>query len=96
MGFHDTFDDGETDAVPASAACLPESIEDLRQMLFRDARSAIRDPEDELVISQLAPNREISSHGCELDRIADEVREDLQQTLVITQDGCGVSSIDLL
>ena len=60
VSLDDTFGDGKSEpgAVTPGPGCLPESVKDMRQVLGRDTRARIRNPEDDLVIPRRRTHRD--------------------------------------
>ena len=73
----------EPGALAVRACRLPESIEDTRQILDRDAGARIGNPEDDLLIPHRRRDRDATAGVRELDRIADQVKQDLLKTIRI-------------
>ncbi len=80
LGLHDALRDGEaeTRSEPSGPLGLPEPVEDPRQVLLRNAGSGVGHEEPHLGAARLYPERDRAALGGELDRVADDVREDLQ------------------
>jgi hypothetical protein len=88
MGLDDPLDDGQTQsgALPADAPRLPEPVEQVGYVAGFDPAARIRYPEQNLVTSWCRPDRDTASWRGELQGIADEILEDLKQSVAICQD----------
>src|SRR2546430_16378851 len=75
---HDPFGDGEpqTGAQPGGLPRLPETLENMRELIRGDPGPGIGDREPDLAIGKLGPDGDCAAFGGELDRIPDQVRED--------------------
>src|SRR5512147_71630 len=85
MPFYDAFGDVKAEARSLTTAgiSLPETIEDPRQVLGRDAGPGIADLDSRVEAGFHRANRDASPLGRELQRVADEVREDLPDSFGI-------------
>jgi hypothetical protein len=85
VGLDETLDDREpkTCAAPISSASLPEPIEEVREILRRDPEAGIGNEEDESVAFRGRPDHDFPSPRGKLDRVTDQVLEDLQQAIAI-------------
>src|SRR5688500_18784119 len=83
MRLDDTPGDGEseTGATTPRPGRLPEAVEDPRQVVGGDAAARIGDPEDDPLIRRGRASRDPAACRRELDRVANEVLEDLQQSI---------------
>jgi len=88
VSLDDALGDGKAEPGPLTvrAGRLPESVKDARQVLGRDARARIRDVEDDLAIPRGRTYRDTAASVRELDRVADQVLEHLEQPVPITPD----------
>mgnify|MGYP003694522213 CR=1 FL=1 len=88
VSLDDAFGDGkpEPSALTPSPGCLPKSVKDTGQVLGRDARARIRNPEDDLVIPRGRSHRDTTASLREFDRVADQVLEHLKEPVPITPD----------
>src|SRR5699024_9953341 len=71
---------------------LPEAVEDVRQRVFANALPRIRHAEDRTASGAFRLHRDQAAFWSELDRVADQVRQDLQHPFAIaphTQTGTG-------
>ncbi len=87
MSFDNTFHDCQTKAQARPAALLlarlPESVEEVRQLLGGDSGAAVRDPEMDLIVMPRGTHRDSPACLGELDRVADQVFQYLQDTVAI-------------
>src|SRR3954454_16141143 len=85
LRFHDASRDIEPQAqtTPVAAPDLPEPPEDGFQVLGRDSRSRVRDRHAHLAIHALCPDGNARPRRRELDRVSDQVGDDLQRAVVI-------------
>ncbi|HXU03486.1 MAG TPA: hypothetical protein VN903_21115, partial [Polyangia bacterium] len=85
MGLDEALDDGQAQprAAPVGLASLPEAIEEVRDVVRGYPASVIADPEHHLSISWRRANRNFASSVDELEGVADQVLEDLEQALAI-------------
>ena len=79
MRLDDPLRDGEaeSDAALVVFARLPELIEEMLDLLRRDARASVADIKDDLPLAAHCPERHISAFGCELECVAEEIAEHL-------------------
>ena len=86
VSLDDPFGDGKSEpgAETPGTGCLPESIKDTRQVLRRDTRARIRHSEDDLVVPRGRTHRDTTASLRELDRVADQVLEHLEESIPIT------------
>src|SRR3954447_10585904 len=77
LSFDDPLGDIESQARCVSGRWLrlPIALEDMRDMVGRDAGACVRHGDQQLSSAALRPNRDGFPFGAELERIADEVRE---------------------
>ena len=85
------FDDGQTKAGTASCACARgigaiETLEDIGQMLRRDATTGITHAHSNFILIPNSTNSNIASCWCMGDRIADQIAQDLAHALGICLD----------
>src|SRR5436305_1568478 len=73
-------------AVGALAAHAPEAIEQVGHVIGRDPRSAVRDVKLHSRVVTRGTDGDLSAVGRELDGVADQVGEDLEQSLAIAGD----------
>src|SRR5688572_20331038 len=85
VGLDDAARDGEThtEAFPALGPRLPEPVEDMRQMLGRDADARIVDGDEDTFARPPYVDSYPATGLGELEGIADQVREHLAETLPI-------------
>src|SRR5262249_30105282 len=76
----------EAGALTVRADRLPKSVKDAGKVLGRDASARICDSKDDLVIPRGRTYRDTTASLRELDRIADQVLEDLKEPIPITPD----------
>src|SRR5678815_5602295 len=62
---------------------LPEAVEDLGQPYRRDAAARVGDPEQDVAVACRRADGDASMSRRELDRVADQVLEDLIETVLI-------------
>src|SRR5690606_40475473 len=81
--------DGQSEAGTCTprALRLPERLEEVRELLLRDPRPGVRDAEDDLVVAAFGAHRHPATPGRELDRVVDQVGEDLEDAVVVGRDG---------
>src|SRR5690606_8465012 len=81
--------DGEAEAGAgaAGAARLPERVEEARALLLGDARPGVRDAEDDVAAVARRAHGDAAALGRELDRVVDQVGEDLEDAVVVDGDG---------
>ena len=87
MSLDDALGDWKTEpgALTVSGGRLPESVKDERQVLGRDAGACIRYPEDDLVVPRGHAYCDMPASFRELDRVADQVDQDLAQAAGVGQ-----------
>jgi hypothetical protein len=78
--------EAEADAAAIAAARLPEAIEQVIEMLLRNARTGVGDAEHDLHLVRPRREHDAPAGGRELDRVADEVAEHLEQTAFVGAD----------
>src|SRR6266480_2980000 len=85
MRFDDPLHDRESEADAAARRFprLPEPVEDVRQFLGRDARTRVANGEFHRGFTRRRADLDASILGSELDGVATEVREDLQEPLAV-------------
>ena len=88
VSLDDAFGDGKSEpgALTLCPGGLPKSVTDMGQVLGRDATPRIRNPEDDLVIPRCRARRDATASLRELDRVAYEVLEYLQEPMPIAPD----------
>ena len=88
MSLDDAFGDGKSEpgALTPCLRGLPESVKDTGQVLWLDAIARIANPEDDLAISRCRAHRDATARLRELDGIADEILEHLEEPVTITPD----------
>jgi hypothetical protein len=64
-------------------ARLPETVEQVRQILSCDSGAGIGDAKQHAAIARFGRDRDATSASGELERVADQVLEDLQQAVAI-------------
>src|SRR5436305_756111 len=85
LRFHDASRDVEPQAqtTPIAPPDLPEPPEDGFQVLGRDSRARVRDGNAHLTIRALRPDGDARPRRRELDRVSDQIGDDLQRAVVI-------------
>jgi hypothetical protein len=88
MRLDDAFHNGEakTSTPAPNVVGLPEPIEELRQVLLSDTHPTVTDPELDSSILRPSPDYDGSALSGELDRIADQIFEDLEEPIAIGPD----------
>jgi hypothetical protein len=88
VSLDDALDDGKSQPrTPAvGLACLPEPVEQLREVVCGDARTRVGYPEKDFPLSRSCSDRDPSAGPCELARISDEVLEYLEQPVPVGPD----------
>ena len=66
---------------------LPVAVENMVEMLGRNSRTGIGDRKPHLIVLMTCENADLPAFRRELYRIADEIREHLQNTLAVGRDG---------
>src|SRR5690606_33282866 len=84
----DALGDGEAeaDAAAARVAGLPEAVEEVRELIGRDAGPGVADLEAHLVAIAFDVDAHAPAFGRELDGVADEVAERLEQAVAVDAD----------
>jgi hypothetical protein len=92
MGLHKALHDGKSKAgTPAlRVGRLPEPVENVLEVRFRDSWSRIGDGEDDLVSFHLCAQSDATAGLAELDRIPDQILEYLVEPIAV---GPGVRQI---
>ena len=90
MQFDDVADDGEAESEAAAAPCggrvgLAEAFEDVRQERRVDAAAGIADPHLDRRIAPLDRDLHPPTLGRELDRVREQIGDDLLQALLIAE-----------
>src|SRR5690606_17179009 len=80
--------DGEPEArsLARTLARLPERIEEMRQLRLGDAGTGVRDREPHLPLRRLGPNGDRAPGRRELEGVADQVGEDLEDPVPVDLD----------
>src|SRR5690606_34353214 len=65
----------------------PERREEVRDRIFRDPDARVLDREDDLLAVRLRGDRDPAALGRELDRVPDQVLEELEHTVAVREDG---------
>lgn len=88
MGLDDALDDcqAETRTSTRGAGGLPESVEDMGYLIGSNTASRILDMEPNLACVCDCAERDISTGLGELDRVADEIVEDLDKAVAVRPD----------
>src|SRR3954468_21741350 len=88
MGLDDALGDGETEAgsSPVFRSPLPEAVVDVRDLLGGNAPAFVLDPEAHNPVADVRPQADDGARRRELDRVAEEVREDLPDPIAVGQD----------
>src|SRR5437763_2472190 len=77
----------EARAEARGALRLPVGVEDVLQILVRDARAGVADDEEHLAVVARGAAGDAAARRRELHRVADEIREHLRDAVVIGVDG---------
>src|SRR5215831_8927003 len=88
MGFDDPFRDRQAETrtqAAGSGGCLPEAIEDALEIFGRHPSPRIDDPEERARFAAGHAHPHLATRGSELERVSDEVLEDLQQAVAVTE-----------
>src|SRR5690606_9797966 len=72
---------------------LTEGLEDVRELVRGDALPGVLDGEDGVRAAALDGDGDPATRRRELERVADEVEDDLPQSLWVAQDGKGVLAV---
>src|SRR5579864_9063878 len=88
---HDLLNDREAEASPryrlrGAAAYAPEALEDVADLLRRDAEPGVGDADQGVPALDTAGQRDRAPFGRVLDRVVDEVADDLDQTVAVARD----------
>src|ERR1043165_7832255 len=88
MCVDDTLDnrEAEADAAPLLAGRLPEAVEDVRDLLAGDTRSGVAHGEHDLAGRCARSDEDRAFFWCELDRVPEQVREDLRESMTVRFD----------
>src|SRR5581483_11401418 len=88
VGLDDTLGDGKPEprAAPLRLASLPEPLEQMWQMVLGDPRAGIRDPEPDSAIARFRSDRDAAAGTRELDRVADEILKNLEESVAVAPD----------
>src|SRR5512143_3097604 len=88
VGLDDALDDGEPQ--PGAQALrlpgLPEALEEVRQILGGNSAARVAHPEQHVAFSDGRPDDETAARAGELEGVADQVLEDLQEPVAIGPD----------
>src|SRR5260370_36851279 len=81
---HDLLNDREAEASPGyrlrgAAAHSPEALEDVADLVRRDAETGVRDADQRVTALDAAGQRDRAAFGRVLDRVVDQVAHDLDQ-----------------
>ncbi len=100
MQFDDALGDGEAEPAPAllagaRAVDLLELLEDALLVGLRDAGTGVRDRDQERPVRDARLDRDLTDVG-ELDRVADQVHEDLGQPALVPPPGRQIDRHDRL
>src|SRR5258705_429207 len=70
-------------AAPISFGALPKAIEQMRDLVWRDAGAVVFDPDHELATTHARPDGGRTTRGSEFDRVADQILEHLEDALFV-------------
>lgn len=85
MCLDDALGNGQTESRAAAVGfpCLVEPLEQVREGFGGDAFASIRYPEQDFLLLSIRADSDSASVLRELDRVADEILEDLEKTMAV-------------